>query len=57
MNIDQQGDRTSEPCGKNPLMKPKDLYAPKAGIYKMPSKSKIMSQTWLCLISKFKKKV
>jgi len=32
MNIDQQADRTSEPCGKNPLMKPKDLYAPKAGI-------------------------
>ncbi len=25
---------TSEPCDKNPLMKPKDLYPPNAGIWK-----------------------
>ena len=32
----QQGERTSEPPGKNPLMKPKDWYAPKAGIRQSP---------------------
>lgn len=36
LKINHEDDHTSEPpCGKNPLMKPKDWYAPNAGIWKM----------------------
>ena len=35
LKIYQDVDHTSEPCGKNPLIKPKDWYAPNAGIWQM----------------------
>lgn len=55
VKINQEGDHTSEPCGKNPLMKPKDWYAPNAGIWQNIKKEASVSLTviWRLLHSLF----